>query len=102
MPSTLLRRSLIAFALMFAAVPSAAQAANTFTVDSTVDTPDASLTDGRCRTADGTCSLRAAIQQANATVNQPDGPDRIVLASARRPSGRTTVTGASSSTSTLV
>ena len=80
MPSTLLRRSLIAFALAFAAVPSCAQAANTFTVDSMVDMADAGLADGRCRTADDTCTLRAAIQQANATANQPDGPDRIVFA----------------------
>jgi predicted outer membrane repeat protein len=80
MPSTLLRRSIIAFALAFAAVPSCAQAANTYTVDSTVDMPDASVADGQCRTADDTCTLRAAIQQANATVNQPDGPDRIVFA----------------------
>jgi hypothetical protein len=84
MPSSLLRRSLIAFALVFAAVPSAAQAANTFTVDSAADTPDAGLADGRCRTADDTCTLRAAIQQANATVNQGDGPDRIVFATSHK------------------
>jgi hypothetical protein len=75
MPSSLLRRSLIAFALAFVAVPSAAQA-NTFTVDSTVDMADASLADGQCRTTDDTCTLRAAIQQANRNA----GPDRIGFA----------------------
>jgi CSLREA domain-containing protein len=39
----------------------------TFVVDSTGDEPDADTTDGLCRTALATCTLRAAIQQANAT-----------------------------------
>src|SRR4051794_39737304 len=30
-----------------------------------------------CRTAAMECTLRAAIQQANATANLPDGPDQI-------------------------
>jgi CSLREA domain-containing protein len=42
-----------------------ASAAN-FTVNSLLDTPDASLTDGVCADSSAMCTLRAAIQQANA------------------------------------
>jgi CSLREA domain-containing protein len=42
-----------------------ASAAN-FNVNSLADTPDASLNDGVCADAGGACTLRAAIQQANA------------------------------------
>ena len=38
-----------------------------FTVDSIGDEPDDNLSDSLCHTAAGTCTLRAAIQQANAT-----------------------------------
>jgi CSLREA domain-containing protein len=40
--------------------------AATFTVNSTVDAPDADLGDGICADAAGMCTLRAAIMQANA------------------------------------
>jgi CSLREA domain-containing protein len=40
--------------------------AATFVVDSTGDEADADVTDGLCRTALDTCTLRAAIEQANA------------------------------------
>jgi CSLREA domain-containing protein len=40
----------------------------TFVVNTTSDAVDASTADGLCETAAGDCSLRAAIQQANATV----------------------------------
>ena len=40
--------------------------AATFTVDSTGDDPDASPGDGTCATAGGACTLRAAIDEANA------------------------------------
>ncbi len=39
-----------------------------FTVNSLGDEPDASAADGVCQTGGGTCTLRAAIQQANASV----------------------------------
>jgi CSLREA domain-containing protein len=39
----------------------------TFTVNSTVDAVDARPGDGKCRTASGVCTLRAAIMEANAT-----------------------------------
>lgn len=53
----------------------AAAIGQTFVVDSTADGADASLDDGRCATAGpaSVCTLRAALQQANATA----GHDRI-------------------------
>ena len=44
----------------------AAAAPSNFTVNSLADTPDASASDGLCADAGGACTLRAAIQQANA------------------------------------
>lgn len=41
------------------------RAAVTFTVNSLLDTPDVTPGDGTCATANGTCTLRAAIQEAN-------------------------------------
>jgi CSLREA domain-containing protein len=38
------------------------------TVDSTVDAPDASVGDGLCSDSQGRCTLRAAVQEANATI----------------------------------
>ena len=49
--------------------------AGTFVVDSVGDAPDADLTDGICRTSLGTCTLRAAIEQANASA----GADTIAF-----------------------
>jgi predicted outer membrane repeat protein len=58
-------------------VPSAS-AAVTFTVNNTADTVDANLADNLCLDAGGLCSLRAAVQQSNATpgadiINIPAG-----------------------------
>ena len=46
-----------------------------FTVNSTADARDASAGDGVCRTVAGACTLRAAIQEANAR----PGADEIQL-----------------------
>src|SRR6266550_1183098 len=46
--------------------PTAFAAAKTFTVNVTGDGVDANIGDGICATASGNCSLRAAIQEANA------------------------------------
>jgi CSLREA domain-containing protein len=54
-------------------VPWASAEAATFTVDSTLDTIDASLGDGVCADSFGRCTLRAAIMEANRFPN----PDRI-------------------------
>jgi CSLREA domain-containing protein len=48
-----------------------------YTVTSTADTPDANPGDGVCADANGVCTLRAAIQEANASVNSISGPDAI-------------------------
>ncbi|MEI8165474.1 MAG: CSLREA domain-containing protein, partial [Chloroflexales bacterium] len=40
-----------------------------FTVNSTGDESDSYIPDGLCNTVNGTCTLRAAIEQANAMPN---------------------------------
>lgn len=67
--------------LVAASLPAAAAS---FTVTSTGDTPDADLADGVCADAQGACSLRAAVMQANALggtntidlslINDPNNP----------------------------
>ncbi len=52
--------------LLLAALALQAHAAVVLTVNSTGDAPDAALGDGVCATATGECTLRAAIQEANA------------------------------------
>lgn len=54
-------------------------AAATFTVDTTVNSSDASPGDGDCADSTGACSLRAAIGEANALPNGAE-PDRIHFA----------------------
>ena len=56
--------------------PASASPAAIFSLNSTLDQPDANLTDGTCQsTPSGLCTLRAAVQQANYT----GGPDTIIL-----------------------
>jgi CSLREA domain-containing protein len=55
--------------------PPRAEAAGPFVVDSTADAVDATPGDGICADAGGDCTLRAAIQEANAIA----GPDEITL-----------------------
>ncbi|MEV4331247.1 choice-of-anchor Q domain-containing protein [Streptomyces sp. NPDC049597] len=54
-----------------------------FTVDTTSDAVDADPSDGRCRTASGACSLRAAVTAANArpgsTITLPPGHYRLTI-----------------------
>jgi CSLREA domain-containing protein len=66
----------------------AAQGGRTFVVDTVVDAPDSSVADGLCAAASGGCTLRAAIQEANATAELDtiafaigSGPQRIELIS---------------------
>ncbi len=54
----------MALAVLLAALP--AQATTTFTVNTTTDAPDATPGDGACSSAANECTLRAAIQEANA------------------------------------
>jgi CSLREA domain-containing protein len=72
-----LRPSLVLSCALLAALPAlAAPAAHasaatlSFTVTSTADAPDAHPGDGVCATAGGACTLRAAVDEANA---QPSG-----------------------------
>lgn len=68
----LLLAAILAASLAPAAGP--ARAADTFTVDRTIDTPDADVGDGDCDVSLAAtgfqCTLRAAIQEANATPEQ--------------------------------
>jgi CSLREA domain-containing protein len=58
--------SLLIAACCLLALPSAAMAVQ-YTVDSTLDEPDANPGTGGCVTAGGKCTLRAAIQESNAS-----------------------------------
>ena len=69
-------------ALVFA--PSQAAHAGTFDVNSTGDAVDLTPGDGMCATMAGTCTLRAAVQEANAkpdadTINLPPGTYTLSL-----------------------
>jgi len=59
-----------ALLLSFGATPGHAQ--STFSVNSLAPMDDASIGDGDCRTSMNTCTLRAAIQEANATTGTKD------------------------------
>ncbi len=59
---------------LLAATPTRVDAAS-FTVDTTIDDVDAAPGDGVCATASTACSLRAAVQEANALA----GPDVVVV-----------------------
>ena len=76
-------RVLLCLAVLLAAVPATASA-TTYTVDSTGDLPDAQFGDNICKDttdppANAKCTLRAAIQEANAR----PGTDTIVLPGGR-------------------
>lgn len=79
-------RLLAAAAVLSGCAPAAASAAD-FVVDTAVDATDGDVGDGRCAsaTAGGGCTLRAAIQEANAaggasTVTVPAGWYRLTIA----------------------
>ncbi|HSK26921.1 MAG TPA: CSLREA domain-containing protein, partial [Jiangellales bacterium] len=52
-----------------------ARASETFVVTTTADAPDATSNDGLCATGGGECTLRAAVEQANAST----APDTIIV-----------------------
>lgn len=80
--------ALIGAATLLLGLPGAQPAragGETFQVNSTVDAVDASPGDGECLTSAGACTLRAAIQEANAflgldTIRVPSGVYRLTLA----------------------
>src|ERR671916_619947 len=60
-------------ALLLAGKPAPAiDLSGLYTVNSTGDQPDASAGDNSCATSGGVCTLRAAIQEANATTTGSD------------------------------
>ncbi|GGY05620.1 right-handed parallel beta-helix repeat-containing protein [Streptomyces djakartensis] len=65
------------------AATTAAPGPAVFTVDTTSDAVDADAADGRCLTASGGCSLRAAVMAANArpgsTITLPPGRYRLTI-----------------------
>lgn len=65
----------VAWLILMWLLPVDTASAAAFTVNSTVDAPDATVGDGICAAASGLCTLRAAIQEANATT----GPSTITL-----------------------
>src|SRR5258708_2543470 len=74
---------LAALVVLLMGVQSSASAA-TFTVNSTVDSVDASPGDGNCADSLGRCTLRAAIMESNAsgvpnTINVPAGTYTLTL-----------------------
>ena len=71
-----LGRLAVVVVLVLAALAPATAEASQFVVSTAEDTPDASLEGGLCSDVTGNCSLRAAVQQANAA----NDPDTIVLA----------------------
>lgn len=101
----------LVLALLLALAVSTARAA-TFTVDSTGDGVDANAADGLCADAGGQCTLRAAIQQANAaaggdviafaipgppaiapTKSLPPVTDVVTIDGTTQPGGRVTLDG---------
>ena len=70
-------KTLFATLLLCLFVLSPAYAQHVFVVSSQRGYADLLPGDGECRSLLGPCTLRAAIQEANALANSPDGPDEI-------------------------
>jgi large repetitive protein len=65
--------------LVLALIAASPAAADTYTVTSNADLGDADTGDGVCQSSNGECTLRAAVDQANATpaddaIDVPAGP----------------------------
>ena len=73
-----LARTVVVIVTALTVAGGGAEAATTFVVTSTVDAVDALPGDGVCATAAGPCTLRAAVQEANALA----GPETITLSAA--------------------
>ena len=82
MPGLCLRLCALALFVLAGLIAAPVAGAATFTVDEfATDAVDASTADGVCATAATKCTLRAAVQQANAMPNagSPAVPDRILI-----------------------
>lgn len=80
-------RAFVLFSALLGIYGLAPASAAVFLVNSTSDVVDADLNDGLCKTATDECTLRAAIQQANAlpgpdTINLPSGTYALALTTA--------------------
>ena len=108
------RALLVLLMLMLALAPrltprSAAEAATlTFAVTTTADAPDAQPGDGVCAALDGQCTLRAAVQEANAqpsgstiTVSVPSGTYALSLGALALISNTIVISGAGPRTTVL-
>ena len=99
-PARALVPLLAAALLLWVGAAGEARAGAAFAVDSTADAHDASPGDGTCATATVTCTLRAALEEADAlagadTVSVPAGLYTLSLGQLRvTSSGGVTVTGA--------
>jgi CSLREA domain-containing protein len=96
----------LAFALVAAVPRAGAQPDQTFTVTTTADTSDADLGDGTCADADSACSLRAALEEANAlggetTVNLPAGAYALTTGNQLFVTEDVTIVGAGARTTTI-
>jgi CSLREA domain-containing protein len=99
--------ALAATALALAA-PAAAASTLSFTVDTTADAPDAHPGDGLCVDAAGACSLRAAVQEANAqprgsmiSVTLPSGVFRLPRGTLSLSRNTVSIAGTGSATTVL-
>src|SRR5689334_10116845 len=77
-------RAVLMAAVVVSMTPGVARAAD-FTVASPTDAPDASVGDGKCAAEGGGCTLRAAVQEADATggastITLPAGRYRLTVA----------------------
>lgn len=84
-PRSMLRGGYLRFLLCLVLANGTAMAAS-FSVNSTLDARDANAGNGICATSSGACTLRAAIEEANAlagadTITLPAGTYRITLGS---------------------
>jgi CSLREA domain-containing protein len=114
LPPTLLALAVVMSG--FALAPASRVHAAGYTVNTTADGRDTNPGDGQCKTASNTCSLRAAVQEANAaagadTISVPAG--RFVLnaadtgnfvagSTALEVSGSVTITGAGATSTVIV
>ena len=90
---------------LLAVFPGAAESA-TLVVNTTIDAGDATPGDGSCVTSGGPCSLRAAIEEANAlagddTISRPAGTYTLSLGAELTISSNLTLTGAGAATTII-
>lgn len=96
----------LAFALLAVVPRAGAQPEQTFTVNTPADTNDAMLGDGICADVTGACSLRAALEEANAldgetTINLPARTYALTMGNQLFATEDITIVGAGARTTTI-